>query len=639
MRIKRLLTLFAVLLLVLSASSGFGQSFPYSQDDPVLQRIIDMGKNDNQVMKWLDIACNRFGGRYTGTDAYNNAAEWAVYQLKKFGLEAQLELVGEMPVGFNRGPSRGNMVKPEKMGLYFGTPSYTAGTKGVQQGPVVIAPKDSLEILANKDKFKNAWILIHGNSRGFARDGRRNTVKSFLVRTLEEVGALGTIQRAAIPMKMMDGNVSSWDELPVLPDIKLMDKQYDGIKEKVESGETVELEFEIRNWFKMGPVKYHNIIAWIPGSLYPDEYVIMGGHFDSFDGSTGAVDDGQGFTAAMEAARLIVEAGGRPKRTIMVQLYAAEEMGIVGSHSWLKRHPNRIPRVAAMMNRDGSPGAITGMSVPESWAADFRNITRPLVKLNPKFPFKLVVNPYPGVRSTRPRGTDSSVFSMMGIPTLRINNETDYSYRRAWHTLFDTYNEIVPYTEHQQHTALALAIISYGIANLDQQLTREDFYLRDGMYADINTDKGRVISSLDFKNTPETVKSFVTLFEDPNPGNRRMRFRRQRGPGIGVFNNIDSKTAALGKMVAEQYTKRAVDALPKETNKVISHKKAGVLGMTGPSGFYITSGKKSNYDKKYTPIGSVIAGLDIVKTIAKGDSIRSVRIIRVGKKALDFGKK
>lgn len=637
MFLKRFLILVAIFSLVFSASLGFSQSFPESQDDPVLKRIIELGMTDNQAMKWLDIACNRFGGRYTGTDAYNNAAEWAVYEFRKWGMQVELDEVGEVPVGFNRGPYFGKMIEPTEKALYFGTPSYTAGTKGVQQGPAVIAPEDSMQILSMKDQFKDAWVLIPGDSRGFARDGRRETRKSFLVRTLEETGALGTIQRARVPIQMMDGAVSSWEDLPTLPDIKLQDIQYDEIKGIVSGGNTVELEFEIRNWFKLGPVKYHNIIAWIPGTTYPDEYVIMSGHFDSFDGATGAVDDGSGFTPGMEAARLILKAGGTPKRTIMVHLFAAEENGIIGSQSWIRKNPEKIPKIAVLMNRDGSPSAITGVTVPGSWSAGFEKIVEPLKNLNPTFPFELSVNNYPGTRATRAGGTDASAFSMVGVPTLRMNTETDYQYSRAWHTLFDTYNEVEPYREHQEHSALVMAVLAYGIANLDRQLSRDDVYLADGLYADINTAKGRIMASLDFENVPATVASFVKLFEASGAqSGGRQRGRQQRVPTIGIFEKIDLITAAHAAVTAEAYKSRADVKLPEEKNPGLIHDRAGVLGMISPTQFYITSDKKTAYDGKYTPIGTVIAGLDIVSTIAQGDSIRSVRITRIGQKARDF---
>jgi hypothetical protein len=74
---------------------------------------------------------------------------------------------------------------------------------------------------------------------------------------------------------------------------------------------------------------------------------------------------------------------------------------------------------------------------------------------------------------------------MLRIPTLSFRTETDYVYNRAWHTLYDTYNELVPYIEHQQHSALVTAVVAYGMANLDKPLTRAGVYLPDGLYADI----------------------------------------------------------------------------------------------------------------------------------------------------------
>ena len=97
-------------------------------------------------MRWNDYASNRFGSRETGTNAYTDVSEWAVWQFKQFGLEAYLDEAGEMPVGFNRGPWFGKMVKPTEKSFFFGTPSYTAGTKGPQRGGVVILKADPYSI-------------------------------------------------------------------------------------------------------------------------------------------------------------------------------------------------------------------------------------------------------------------------------------------------------------------------------------------------------------------------------------------------------------------------------------------------------------------------------------------------------------
>jgi hypothetical protein len=649
-------------------------------DDPVIKKVIELGTTDNRVMLWNDYASNRFGGRETGTNAYNDAAAWAVWQFQQWGLEAELDEAGEVPVGFNRGPWFGKMVAPAEKALFFGTPSFTAGTKGVERGPVAILKTDPFsipgrnaspenvekkrvaaeaaiaEVRANAAAFKGAWVLIPGESTGFARDGRRGTPEYAdaklippLTAALVEAGALGTIQSSKTePFRILDGYAESWDKLPVLPDIKLAEGQYNEIKGLVEKGERVELEFDIRNWFKMGPVKYHNVVATLRGTEFPDEYVVVGGHFDCFSAATGAVDDGSGFAPAMEAIRLIQAAGGRPKRSIVVIRFAAEEIGLVGSQAWLKNRPGIASRISMMINRDGSPSAITGAVVPESWYADFRKITAPLTALNPKWPFKLERG-VPRAHATSPGGTDSSSFEMMSVPTLNFRNQTDYVYNHAWHTLYDLYSELVPYTAHQQHSALVTAVVAYGAADLDKTLSKEGVYLPDGLYADIAIGAAdapsHIMTTLDFVNAPLQTANFIRIVEGkrtgpPGPG------AGPRGggpPGAGArpeippIGTVDLRDGLIAGLVVSDVQKSvAIPSLPLSANPALKHDAAGVLGVSGPSAFYLTLQKRAGLDRKATAIGRTIAGLDLLRKVKKGDAIRSIRIVRVGPAARDF---
>ncbi len=647
---KRFLSLLAIILLAAAVPAGAGQSFPQTQDDPVLKKLLDLGKNDNQIMNILDTVTNRFGGRFTGTGAYTNACNWAVWQFKQWGLQAELDEVGEVPVGFNRGPWFGKMIQPTEKSLNFGTPEYTAGTHGAQRGPVVISPAKEEEVDAKKALIQGAWVLIPGASNGWSRDPRPTFEMSPLTRKLYEAGALGTIQSAREPITTLYGGAQSWDKLPVLPDIKLAEKQYNKIKDLVDKGQKVELEFDIRNWFYMGPVKYHNVVAWIPGTTYPDEYVIMGGHFDSFDGATGAVDDGSGSTTAMEAIRLLAKAGARPKRTIMAILFAAEENGLVGSQAWLKNHVGLEAKIAVMFNKDHNPSAAGGVTVPSAWYADFQKIAEPIRNFNPKFPFELRQNEYPSAPPVRPGGTDSSSFSMRRVPTLTFTEVTNFNYNTAWHTLLDTYNQVVPYTEHQQQSAVVTAVVAYGAANLDRQLTREGVYLPDGLYADITTAKGRIMTSLDYANTPLYTAQFIRMAEGgvpPQPGAQQGRGggggrggaggpgAQPQAPPIGKF--VDTIGGSANGLVESEIQKSVAGAtLLRELNTVLKHDAAGVLGMTGENQFYLTLKARPDLDLKYPAIGKVVAGAAVLDTLTKDDAIRSIRIIRVGQAATDF---
>lgn len=694
---------FAAMTLVALAALLVGlQVFVHAQDDPVVAKIIQLGTTDNQVMTWNDYASNRFGGRETGSNAYTDATQWAVWQFKQWGLEAELEEVGEVPVGFNRGPWFGKMVVPTEKALRFGTPSFTAGTKGVQRGGVVILKADPfsipgratggqpvakenvekkraavqaaiVEINANKAAFKNKWVLIPGNvppaSSGFGRDGRRGTklpdgspeyldaeLMPPLTKALIDAGALGTIQAAPVtakaaqgeqPIGILDGYAASWDRLPVLPDIKLLDAQYAEIKALAEKNQPVELEFDIRNWFKMGPIKYHNVVAAIRGSQYPDEYIVIGGHYDCFSAATGGVDDGSGFAPGMEAVRLIKAAGAKPKRSIVMILFAAEENGLVGSQAWLKKHPEVHAKVVMMINRDGSPSVITGANVPETWYPDFQKITAPLTSLNPKWLFRLD-KALPRAHATSAGGTDSSSFEMQSIPTLNFRTETDYVYSRAWHTLSDTYSELVPYTEHQKHSALVTAVVAYGVANLDKPLTRDGVYLADGLYAAITVGPAdtpkQLMFSLDYVNAPIQTANFIRIVEGKTPQAGGGRGGPGGGPGgrggapqVPPIGTVDVKGGLMtGTIVSDIQKSVAVAKLPKTRNATIKHDVVGILGVSVPNQFYVTLQKNTGLDNKGTALGKVVAGLGQLQDIKKGDPIRSIRITRVGQAARDF---
>ncbi len=210
---------------------------------------------------------------------------------------------------------------------------------------------------------------------------------------MRDAGILGIIQKASVPITALYDrkNLDSmtFETLPTVCDIKLDENQYAVIEEMAKERQYFLLEFDIRNHFKPGPVKYHNVIGVIRGTRYPDEYVMMGGHLDAFDVATGGVDDGSGATPMMEAARLIMAAGGKPERTIMVCLWAGEEFGLIGSKHWVESNMEKLPGISDYVNRDGGPTPITGITVPEAMYDDFEKVCKPLNSINPDFPFTL----------------------------------------------------------------------------------------------------------------------------------------------------------------------------------------------------------------------------------------------------------
>jgi hypothetical protein len=91
-----------------------------------------------------------------------------------------------------------------------------------------------------------------------------------------------------------------------------------------------------------------------------------------------------------------------------------------------------------------------------------------------------------------------------------------------------------------------------------------------------------------------------------------------------------------GLIVSDTQKAAAIAKLPLISNPALKHDAAGVLGVSGPNAFYLTLQKNAGLDKSATAIGKTIAGLDLLKSVKKGDPIRSIRITRVGQAARDF---
>lgn len=518
-------------------------------EDPVVQAILKEGIEHNMTMNHLDMLCNRFGGRILGSAAYGDAADWCEYIMKSWGLEVWQQECGSLPVGFNRGPWFGRMIGGSNMTLHFTTPSYTAGTKGLQRGHVVKEPRSREEFEKMKGTLKGAWVLIGGESGGWpidytpAGDSLRASVLAYndsirqvnssnriknretermiqelsaayskekserkkakllketdalkaalipkikpkyvpalFYREMVDAGILGIIQSAEVPITTLyDYHVwqMTFETLPTVPDIKLDEAQYKAIEEMVGRREYFQLEFDIRNHFRLGPVKYHNVIAKIEGTEFPDEYVIVGGHLDCFDVATGGVDCGSGASVTLEVARLLAQAGARPKRTILLCLWAGEEFGLLGSKYFVEGMKDEMPKVSNYFNRDGGPTVPVGATVPQAMYDDWCAVAAPLEGV---LPFEVKVSTAdPRPLPKEAHGSDHAHFAVNGVPTISFDQGdptgSNFDYDEIWHTERDLYNKSIP--ENQQNASTITAVIAYGLANLDHLLDRTGLY-------------------------------------------------------------------------------------------------------------------------------------------------------------------
>src|SRR5262249_42660544 len=230
-----------------------------------------------------------------------------------------------------------------------------------------------------------AWVLLPLPSRGPAAGPRPDPAfLRSLRKALEDAKVAGIVGSSTGDLLLTAGAYRvSWDKLPTLPSVTLLRAQFDEIAGWLKDGTAVTLEFDIRNYFTKGPVKLYNVIADIPGAELPDEYVVVGGHIDSWDGATGATDNGTGVATTLEAARILMKAGARPKRTVRFMLWSGEEQGLLGSAAYVKAHKDLMPKVSAVLVHDGGTNYLSGIGATEAMTSDFEQVFAPVRDLDP----------------------------------------------------------------------------------------------------------------------------------------------------------------------------------------------------------------------------------------------------------------
>jgi Zn-dependent M28 family amino/carboxypeptidase len=217
----------------------------------------------------------------------------------------------------------------------------------------------------------------------------------------------------------------------------------------------------------LGEQPVFNTIATIKGTEKPDEYVVLSAHFDSWDGSSGATDNGTGTIMVMEAMRILKRVLPNPKRTIIAGHWSGEEEGENGSRAFTEDHPEVIKGLQALFNQDNGTGRIVRIS-----GAGLPDAARHMSAWVQALPDELRVQAvYQGPGRPAGGGSDDFAFSCYGTPAFGLGalnwNYGDYT----WHTNRDTYDKIV-FDDLKGNAAIA-ATLAYMASEDPTFVTRE----------------------------------------------------------------------------------------------------------------------------------------------------------------------
>ena len=381
------------------------------------------------------------GPRLAGSEADQRARAWAVAKFKELGYDK----VYTEPVTFplwQRRSEHGEIVAPFPQPLVLTALGYSSATpKGGLTARVL--KFDSLDALKAADPARVKGKIVYvGYRMQRTKDGHDYAMGSS-IRTTGAViaaskGAAGYLLRSAgtdAHQRIAHTGVTGFrDPKTAIPAAALSNPDADQLERVLAYGKPVTVKLDLDCGI-VGEYTGANVIGEITGSKHPDEVVAIGGHLDSWDPGTGAIDDAAGVAIAMAAGKLIRDLPQRPDRTIRVIAFANEEMGLWGGRAYAEKHAAEVSKFQLGTESDFGAGKIWRMTAsvkPEARAA-IRQIATVLQPLGVAYAANL-----PGGG-----GSDLSQMHAKGMAALSLTQDGTHYF--DWHhTANDTLDKIDP---------------------------------------------------------------------------------------------------------------------------------------------------------------------------------------------------
>lgn len=482
--------------------------FAFSQSkEEVINKIMEEAYGNSQLKTLAHELMDEIGPRLVGTPQMQEAHDWAVEKYKGWGISAENQQWGEWKA-WERGITHIDMVHPRVQSLRGMQVAWSPSTKkkGIT-AEAVILPK-----VANKAEFdkwlpsvKGKFVMIAMHqptgrpdhdwkewatdesferlkeeraklteewnqnllNTGYVNSPRGVYAKMGLIEALENAGAVGIIDSywsSAFGTQKIFGTTTK--KVPVV-DLELED--YGMLYRLAESGKTPKIHVTAISK-DLGKAPAFNTIGRIEGSEKPDEYVILSAHFDSWDGGTGATDNGTGTVLMMEVMRILKKVYPNPKRTIIVGHWGSEEQGLNGSASFVEDNPEIVKNIQAVFNQDNGTGRIKSIN-----GSGFLHSYNFLSRWLDAVPDTVhgVDRHFPG--SPAGGGTDHASFVRAGAPAFNLNALSWSYWNYTWHTNRDTYDKIV--WDDIQNNVILTAVLAYMASEDEETTSREQIVL------------------------------------------------------------------------------------------------------------------------------------------------------------------
>ena len=484
---KGLLTCACLLFITL----GFSQT-----TEEIVEAIQKEANENSQLEPLAHHLMDVIGPRLVGTPQMKNAHDWAVKKYAEWGITAENQEWGKWK-GWQRGITHIDMVSPRVVSLsgmqLAWSPS--TGKKGVTANLITLPEvSDSLAFIKWLPNVKGKFVMVSMNqptgrpdynweefatSASFEkmktdRDALQKAWRANMNKTgytsrninkaLEAAGAVGIIQSRW--SKGFGANKIFSADTDKIPAVDVSLEDYGLLYRMVENGANPQIKV-VAESKDMGAVPTFNTIATIPGKELPEEYVILSAHFDSWDGATGATDNGTGTITMMEAARILKKVYPNPKRTILIGHWGSEEQGLNGSRAFVEDHPKIVENIQALFNQDNGTGRVVRIS-GQGYLHAYDYMGKWLEAV-PDDITKHIETTFPG--SPAGGGSDYASFVAVGAPGFSLSSLSWSYWNYTWHTNLDTYDKIV--FDDVRNNAILTAVLAYMASEDPQKTSRE----------------------------------------------------------------------------------------------------------------------------------------------------------------------
>jgi carboxypeptidase Q len=496
---RRFVSLATAVLLLAAYRPLLAQSFP--TDDPVLKRIWAIGMDSSETPRLAQVLLDSIGPRLTGTAGQKSGNDWLVGTYKSWGVEALNEQYGTWR-GWRRGHSHIDLVAPRVRTLEGTMLGFSPGTgKKDLTATTVILPRfaDSTEFVRWLPSARGKLVLVSApqptcrptadweKNATPASKARMDSLRAALrtewggkdVRGTGYSLALGTgelglrLEQGGVAGIVTSRSKDAWGTIEIFdtyntraPAVALSCEDYGLVFRLTENNQGPRLRLNLDAELQ-GDRPIFNTVATIKGSEKPDEYVVLSAHFDSWDGSSGATDNGTGTLTMMEAVRILKQVLPHPKRTIVVGHWASEENGLVGSRAFTEDHPEVLKGLQALFNQDNGTGRVVRMG-----AAGLPNAAEHISGWLDRLPaeLKAQIN-FAGPGFPSGGGSDDASFACHGLPAAGLG-ALGWEYGNyTWHTNRDTYDKIV--FDDLRSNATLTAMLAYMASEDPTMITRE----------------------------------------------------------------------------------------------------------------------------------------------------------------------